>query len=364
MWKGIIYFSCDNLVKTPLTHKKSGNYYISEGTDKFVMPNRMITTRAPLRITFVGGGTDLPFYYEKRDYGAIVSSTINRYIYVTVNKKFDDKIRVSYSKTEIVDNINAIEHPSVKEALRLLDITKGIEVVSISDIPSRGTGLGSSSTFLVALLHALHSYKGEFTSNEELAREAVKIEREILKEPGGKQDQYMAAYGDLNFVKFMRDGTVDVRTIVSHESNIRRIEESLLLLYLGKERNSKDIHRDQINVSEGKMEIYDKMKGLAEETPKAINEGNVDLLAKLMHDNWMLKRTLSEKISDGWIDDLYSKALKLGAKGGKVVGAGGGGFLLLVAEPGMHESIAKGLGLSKVGFKFSHSGSRVVFVGD
>ena len=328
------------------------------------MPNRMIMTRAPLRITFVGGGTDLPFYYGKRDYGAVVSAAISRYIYVTVNKKFDDKIRVSYSKTEIVDGIEEIEHPSVREALRLLDITKGIEVVSISDIPSRGTGLGSSSTFLVALLHALHSYKGEFASKEELAREAARIEREILKEPGGKQDQYMAAYGDLNFMKFLRDGSVDVQTIVSHDSNIGRIEESLLLLYLGRERNSTDIHRDQINGSEGKMGIYDKMKELAEETPKAIYEGNVDLLAKLMHDNWMLKKALSEKISDGWIDDLYSRALKIGAKGGKVVGAGGGGFLLLVSEPKIHDSIAKELGLLKINFKFSHSGSRVIFVGD
>ena len=351
-------------MKIELVYKKSGNNYISRRIDKDVMSNRMIMTRAPLRITFVGGGTDLPFYYENRDYGAVVSAAINKYIYVTVNKKFDDKIRVSYSRTEIVDGIEEIKHPSVREALRLLDITKGIEVVSISDIPSRGTGLGSSSAFLVALLHALHSFRGEFASSEELAREAAKIEREILKEPGGKQDQYMAAYGDLNFIKFMRDGSVDVQTIVSQDSNIRKIEESLLLLYLGRERNSTDIHRDQINNSSGKMDIYDKMKDLVKEVPKTIYEGNVDLLAKLMHDNWTLKKSLSGKISDGWIDDLYSKAIRLGAKGGKVVGAGGGGFLLLVAEKERHETISKELGLKRTDFKFINTGSRVIFVGD
>ena len=237
-------------------------------------------------------------------------------------------------------------------------------MVSISDIPSRGTGLGSSSTFLVALLHALHSFRGEFASKEELAREAAKIERDILKEPGGKQDQYVAAYGDLNFMKFLRDGTVDVQTIVSHDSNIGRIEESLPLLYLGRERNSTDIHRDQINGLDGKIDIYDRMKELSEEACKATYEGNVDILAKLMHDNWILKKILSKKISDGWINDLYSGALKLGAKGGKVVGAGGGGFLLLVAEPEVHDSITKERGLLKINFKLSHSGSRVIFVGD
>jgi len=143
-------------------------------------------TRAPLRITFVGGGTDIPSYYEKRDYGSVVSAAINKYIYVTVNKKFDDKIRVSYSKTEIVDSVDKIEHPTVREALNFLGIRKGIEIVSISDIPSKGTGLGSSSSFLVGLLHALHSFKGEFVNPEELASEAVKIEREILGEPGGE----------------------------------------------------------------------------------------------------------------------------------------------------------------------------------
>ena len=326
--------------------------------------NRMVMTRAPLRITFVGGGTDLPFYYEKRDYGAVVSSAINKYIYVTANRKFDSNIRISYSKTEIVDSVDRIEHPTIRESLRLLGIENGIEVVSISDIPSRGTGLGSSSTFLVALLHALHSYKGEFVSAEELARDAVKVEREILKEEGGKQDQYIAAYGGTNLMKFRNDGSVEMVNAVSHDSNLKKIEESLLLLYTNRERSSTDIHRDQIENSHEKMNVYDEMKKLVDGTLKAICEGDIDTLGELMHRNWMMKRSLSSRISDGWIDAKYERALKLGAKGGKLVGAGGGGFLLLIAEPEKHRNIAKQLDLRKVDFKFSQSGSRVIFIGD
>lgn len=328
------------------------------------MLNRMVMTRAPLRITFVGGGTDLPFYYEKRDYGAVVSAAINKYIYVTVNRKFDNDIRVSYSKTEIVDSIDSIEHPAVRETLKLLDIDKGIEIVSISDIPSRGTGLGSSSTFVVALLHGLHSFRGEFVNQEQLAREAVKIEREILKEPGGKQDQYVAAYGGVNMIKFLNDGSVDVSPLISHDSNLKKIEDSLLLLYTGRERKSTEIHNDQINGSADKIDVYDKMRGLTEETFRAVCDGDADTLGEKMQENWLLKKSLSGKISDGWIDDLYSKAIGLGAKGGKIVGAGGGGFLLLVAEKERHETISKELGLKRTEFKFSHAGSRVIFVGD
>ena len=328
------------------------------------MLNRMVMTRAPLRITFVGGGTDLPFYYQKRNYGAVVSSAINKYIYVTVNRKFDSNIRVSYSKTEIVDSVDRIEHPSVRESLRFLGIENGVEIVSISDIPSRGTGLGSSSSFIVALLHALHSYKGEFVSAEELAKEAVKVEREILREDGGKQDQYIAAYGGTNLMKFRNDGSVEMVNAVSHDSNLKRIEESLLLLYTNRERSSTEIHRDQIENSYEKMNVYDEMKKLADGTLKAICDGDLDTLGELMHRNWMMKKSLSSRISDGLIDAKYERAIKLGAKGGKLVGAGGGGFLLLVAEPEKHENIAKELGLRKIDFRFSQSGSRVIFVGE
>ena len=172
----------------------------------------MIITRTPLRITFVGGGTDLPDFYSKHG-GSVVSAAINKYIYIIVNKKFDSKIRVSYSKTEIVDSVDEIRHPTVREALKLLDLDGGIEILSISDVPSQGTGLGSSSSFLVGLLNALHAYRSEYVSNETLAKEAVKIEREILKEAGGKQDQYMAAYGGIDLLQFLQNGEVRVNPI-------------------------------------------------------------------------------------------------------------------------------------------------------
>ncbi len=263
-----------------------------------------------------------------------------------------------------MDDVDFIEHPSVREALRMLDVRKGIEVVSISDIPSRGTGLGSSSTFIVGLLQALHTFKGEMVGKEELAREAVRVEREILTEPGGKQDQYCAAYGNVNYMKFLKGGEVDVLPLVPNGDRYSRIENSLLLLYLGNERDSSDIHRDQINSSEGKMDVYDSMRSLTEVAVKAIQEGDIDLLGTAMHENWILKKSLSGKITSDSIDRIYSSGLKLGAKGGKVVGAGGGGFLLLVADQERHNAILSGLGLKRIDFRFSNIGSRVIFVGD
>jgi D-glycero-alpha-D-manno-heptose-7-phosphate kinase len=264
----------------------------------------------------------------------------------------------------MVDSVERIEHPAVREALKLLDIDKGLEIVSISDIPSRGTGLGSSRTFVVALLHALHSFRGEFVNQDELAREAVKIERAILKESGGKQDQYIAAYGGVNVMKFLNNGSVEVTPLISHDSNLNKIEDSLLLLYTGRERKSKEIHNDQINGVSDNMDVYDRRKGLAEETFRVMCDGDADTLGKKMDENWLLKKSLSGKISDGWIDDLYSKAISLGAKRGKILGSGGGGFLLLVADRDKHEAISKELELRRTDFKFSYAGSRVIFVGD
>ena len=229
------------------------------------MKDRMFISKTPLRITFVGGGSDIREYYSKYGRGSVLSAAINKFIYIVVNKKFDSKIRVSYSKTEIVDSVNKIEHPSVREALKLLEIEGGIEIVSISDIPSGGTGLGSSSTFLVGLLNALHAWKGEFVSPKELAEEAVKIEREILHEPGGKQDQYMAAYGGIQQLEFYADEKVGVRPVISSTETIRNFERSLLLLYTGIQRSSTDIHKVQMQKVEKKSVNYEKMVQMADE---------------------------------------------------------------------------------------------------
>lgn len=191
----------------------------------------MIITKTPLRIGFVGGGTDIPAYY--RNYGgALISAAINKYIYIIVNKKFDSKIRISYSQTEIVDRIDEIKHPSVREALRFLNIDGGIEILSISDIPSHGTGLGSSSTFLVGLLNALHAYKSEYVTREELASEAVKIEREILREAGGKQDQYMAAFGGINMLNFNENESVNVNPVALSIDMLEKLRSNIAFCIL------------------------------------------------------------------------------------------------------------------------------------
>ncbi len=326
---------------------------------------RMIMSRTPLRITFVGGGTDIPSFYRDHGPGAVISASINKYIYVIVNKKFDSKIRVSYSVTEIVDHVDQIRHPTVREALKFLGITGGIEIVSISDIPSRGTGLGSSSTFIVGLLNALHAYLGEHASPKQLAEEAVKIEREILQEPGGKQDQYMAAYGGIQMMEFFPDERVEVRPVIMSERSRDRLQNSLLLFYTGRERSSTEIHKNQAQAVVDKVNSYRIMKDLAYRTFDALSSDRVEDVGRMMHENWLQKKSLAAGISDSWIDALYDKAISAGAIGGKMIGAGGGGFLLVFAEPSAHERIASSLSeLRREDFRIEYQGSRIVFVGD
>ncbi|MDS0256430.1 kinase [Thermoplasmatales archaeon AK] len=325
----------------------------------------MIMSRTPLRITFVGGGTDIPAYYRSNGYGCVMSAAINKYIYVAVNKKFDSKIRVSYSVTEIVDKVDEIKHPTVRESLRLLDIDGGIEIVSISDIPSRGTGLGSSSTFLVGLLNALHAYLGEHASPEQLAREAVKIEREILQEAGGKQDQYIAAYGGIQLMEFFSDERVAVKPVIMTEPSRDALEKWLLLLYTGKERSSTEIHKEQSKKVQDNLSSYNQMREMAYESVKRLSESDLVGFGKLLHENWMAKRKLASGITDQLIDRYYQTALEYGAVGGKIIGAGGGGFLLLLAPPETHEEILHNLPeLRREEFRFDYYGSRIIFVGD
>lgn len=324
----------------------------------------MFISKTPLRITFVGGGTDISDYYLTHDKGAVVSASINKFIYIIVNKKFDSKIRVSYSKTEIVDTVDQIEHPSIREALKFLKIDGGIEIVSISDIPSGGTGLGSSSTFLVGLLNALHAWKGEYTSPEQLAQEAVKIERGILKEPGGKQDQYMAAYGGLNMLEFYPDETVTVKPIIASEEVREKLQENLLLLYTGIQRGSKEIHASQARNLKNMEANYDSMVKITEETFRSLSNGEYNSIGSYLHKNWLLKKELSDGISNAVIDTAYQMAMKSGATGGKLIGAGGGGFLLFYAPSETHKLITKNIGMRPEFFRFEFQGSRIIHVGD
>ncbi|MEM0156352.1 MAG: kinase [Thermoplasmataceae archaeon] len=329
------------------------------------MKTRMFISKTPLRITFVGGGTDIAEYYTTHEKGAVISASINKFIYIVVNKKFDSKIRVSYSKTEIVDTVNQIEHPSVREALKLLKIDGGIEIVSISDIPSGGTGLGSSSTFLVGLLNALHAWKGEYTSPEQLAQEAVRIERNVLREPGGKQDQYMAAYGGLNMLEFYPDESVLVKPVIANEEVREKLQQNLLLLYTGIQRESREIHSSQAKGVKNREPNYDRMVKITEDAYDALSKGEYDSMGSYLHENWLLKRELTNGISNDLVDTAYRKAMDAGATGGKLIGAGGGGFLLFYAKPEYHERITREIGgMRPEPFRFEFQGSRIIHVGD
>src|SRR4030042_1937392 len=321
----------------------------------------MIICRTPLRISFVGGGTDLASFYQQSP-GAVVSTAINKYIYITVNKKFDEKIRVSYSKTEFADQPEDLKHELIRESLLLLGIRKGIEITSISDIPSEGTGLGSSSTYTVGLLNALHAYKNEFASAERLAQEACSIEIDKCGKVIGKQNQYVAAYGNFNFTQFFPD-RVSVEPIII--KNKKEFEAHFLLFYTGITRSAKAILEEQDQKTKKNFGKMKAMAVLAKEAKKAIEKGSFDDFGEILHQNWVLKKGLVETISNPVIDQWYLTARGHGAIGGKILGAGGGGFLLLYAPPNLHELIKSALPeLRHIPFSFEPEGSKIIYYGE
>lgn len=324
----------------------------------------MIITRTPFRISFVGGGTDLPDFYRIEP-GAVVSAAINKYMYIVVNKRFDDTIRVSYSKTEIVKDVGEIQHPIVREALKSIGITEGVEIVSIADIPS-GTGLGSSSSFTVGLLNALHAYKGSLKPAEELAKEACHIEIDILGEPIGKQDQYIAAYGGLRYIQFNPDETVFTEPIIYAQESRDKLNRNLLLFYTGDTREARSILKQQkTDTSQrDKAELLKNMRDLALELRNYLNSNSSpDILGEFLGKGWLLKKQLTSGISNNKIDEYYKRAIGAGAMGGKLLGAGGGGFLLLYCpeerQPKVREALSD-LPLTK--FYFEPEGSKITYV--
>lgn len=327
----------------------------------------MIISRTPLRISFVGGGSDIPAYY-KQSPGAVVSTAINKYIYITVNKKFDKRIRASYSKTENVDHADQIEHPLIRECLKKVGIDHGIEVTSMSDIPAEGTGLGSSSSYTVGLLNALYAYVGKYASAEKLAKEACEIEIEILGDPIGKQDQYIGAYGGLQFIQFLSDDNIDVSPIICSPATKKTIEDNCLLLYTGLTRSSSPILAKQsknMKSDVNKRVIMIQMVSLAHEMQRLLNNNSIEEFGQLLNENWLLKRKMAEGVSNEQIDKWYATARKNGVEGGKILGAGGGGFLLLYAKREYHDKILSSLkGLELNNFKFEPQGSKIIFVSD
>lgn len=325
----------------------------------------MIISRAPVRISMGGGGTDLPSYYEKHG-GFLLAASINKYVHIMLNKRFEESIRLSYSKTEIVNNINEIEHNIFKASLKYAGIHKQVEIVSIADVPSN-CGLGTSSAFTVALLSTLFSYKREYLSLEKLAEAACHIEIKLLKEPIGKQDQYAAAYGGFNAYTFHKEGNVTIEPVNIDEGSFMELQNNIFLFYLNKKRSAGDILKDQNKkTKENNNDIVKrlhKIKEIGIQTKKILEKNKINEFGELLNEHWLIKKGLSKKISDPFIDEVYEAAMKNGALGGKVIGAGGGGFLLFYCpyEKTKFLSALKKFGLIPTWFAFEREGVKTGF---
>jgi D-glycero-alpha-D-manno-heptose-7-phosphate kinase len=323
----------------------------------------MIISRTPFRVSFVGGGTDLPSFYT-REAGAVISTTIDKYVYITVNRRFDSTLRVSYSQTEIVDRVEGIHHPLFRETMKETGVDSGIEVTSIADVPS-GTGLGSSSSFTVGLFHALRAFGGRFQTAADLAEQACRLEIECLKEPIGKQDQYAAAFGGLRRYIFNTDNTVFVDPVICTPETRANLFGHLLLFYLGGTRNASDILQEQSNLTDQKIEHLRKLRGLVDRFWDVLTrKSDLREIGELLHDGWECKKHLACKISNASIDEYYDRARRAGSLGGKVLGAGSSGFLLLFCEPAKMGRVRESLrDLREISFRYEPEGSKIIYVG-
>ncbi len=324
----------------------------------------MIISRTPFRVSFVGGGSDLPAFCDRRP-GAVLSSTIDKAMYLTLHPYFDrERTLLRYSKSELVTSLDQIRHPIFREALRLVGIEGGIEISSSADVPS-GTGLGSSSSFTVGLLHVLAAYQGRYASSEDLAAAAAHLELDVLGEPIGRQDHYAAAFGGLNLIEFHAQGQVKVEPITLPRERLAELEQRLLMFYLGGRRDTRSVLDDQVRelaTNESKMAATSRMVELVYEMRDALYANDLNAFGGLLHRNWELKRGLSKEISNPEIDAAYERARSAGARGGKLLGAGGSGFLLLHCEPGEQSELRRALAdLDELPFRFDHSGSRIIF---
>jgi D-glycero-alpha-D-manno-heptose-7-phosphate kinase len=324
----------------------------------------MIVSRTPLRVSFVGGGTDFADFYRHTP-GAVVTTAIRKYIYITVNRKFDSRIRASYSVTEMVDTVDEVQHELIRECLRKLGIDGAIEITSISDIPSQGTGLGSSSSYTVGLMQALYAYRNQHVGAERLARDACDIEIARCGKPIGKQDQYIAAYGGLQYVQFNPDGSVFVDPIVCSPGTRQRLESELLLLYTGITRSANPIlseHKKNLSSTRHRDALQHLVK-LAGEFRNALTANDLSSVGEILHEGWVVKKMMAQETTSSQIDQWYECARANGALGGKILGAGGGGFLLLYAHPDDHLRICTALPeLRPVPIRFEPQGTKIIYV--
>ena len=322
----------------------------------------MIISCAPFRVSFAGGGSDMHSFYAKTP-GAVLSCAINKYSYIAVHPYFDaEKYNLKYSKTELIRDIEEIEHPILRETLKFMSIKSGIEVASIADIPS-GTGLGSSSAFTVALINGLSAFNGKFINKSALAQQACGIEIDKLLEPIGKQDQYASSFGGMNFIEFNCDGSVTVNPLNLDIACLRELESSILLFFTGDQRDARDILEHQTNaISQdlSKFKIVQSMVQLAHEIRKCLLDGDLQRFAMGLHDGWEMKRSLSSSISSSKIDLMYNAARAAGAIGGKLAGAGGAGFLVLFTPISKQSAVRNALrDLQELEFKIDWNGARI-----
>ena len=327
----------------------------------------MIITKTPFRLSFMGGGTDLEAFYE-REYGAVVSVTLNWHVYIALHRYFEPKFVLKYSKTEVVDHPDQVQHPLIRECLRISQTREPIEVSSFADIPSSGSGLGSSSAFAVGLIKALHAHAGKNLSAEKCAGLACDVEIARLHEPIGKQDQYAAAFGGLNYLKFLPGGCVVVEPILMPRTCRGELENHLILFYTGVVRQASGIlqeQRDNTTRDQGKFDNLRRMRDMADTLRENLDAGRFEQLGSVLHQSWLLKRELASNVSSVEIDNYYARGLKAGGVGGKLLGAGGGGFLLFYAPPASHAAIRAELSeLRSFKVRFDHQGTRVIYTGD
>lgn len=325
----------------------------------------MIISRTPLRISFAGGGSDLPSYYLKHG-GAVLSTTIDKYIYIAVHRYFSsNQSLLKYSKTELVNSNDEIQHPLFRECMKHVNVT-GLDISSMADVPA-GTGLGSSSAFAVSLLNVLHAYKHEAVSAEYLASTACDIEINRLGDPIGKQDQYAAAYGGLNFIRFNYDGSVNVDKVVMDLVVKTQLERNLILLYTGTKHSASAILQEQGKEMQrlDKQQVMHKMVDMAYELKDVLEHNQIDEFGRILHEGWLLKRSLANSISNSLVDTLYEQGLKAGALGGKLLGAGGAGFVLFYCPEDKQEVFRKQMSAyTEMPFKFENYGSKIIYMNE
>ena len=323
----------------------------------------MIISRTPLRVSFCGGGTDIDdFSMSEPKGGRVVSAALSRYVYVTINRRFDDRLRASYSTMEDVDSLDKIQHDLIREALRLTGIDSGIEITTIADIPGQGTGLGSSSTVTVGLLNAMHAFQGREVSKEQLAEEACQIEIDTLGAPIGRQDQYAASFGGVNSIRFGENG-VKVEPIEVSEGLAKKFSENFTLVFTGLTRSASKVLSEESDDRSDKIRRMREIRNHADEAASHIEQENLDSLGAILNKTWLSKREVSSIVTNKQIDDLYERAISSGAIGAKLLGAGNGGFLLVCGNRHLRGILQRDLGESHRMFplEIDFSGSKIIY---